>query len=75
MGDTPVASQPPVGKKKYRATFRKVTPNPFRGRGMVPAQDVQEVEVDANVPFQQVQAWAREMAVGGSELVSVEEVK
>lgn len=74
MSDDSVSAKLGTGKKKYRATFRQTVRNPFRGRGMIPGTDVQEVEMDADVPFDQVKAFALEVVKEGTELVSLEEI-
>lgn len=65
----PLPSSPPAGKKRYKAICQDPQNNPFRGRGI--SRRVQTVDVDADTPLAQVEAWARE-AAGKSGLVFVE---
>lgn len=71
MSDLP--AHPPAGQKRYKAYTRKIGENPFRGSGV--SNHTQVVDVDKNIPLEQVEEWAREAAKeGGFELLRLEEV-
>lgn len=51
---------PPLGTKRYRVHCRDPKENPFAPRG--PTLFIKTVDIDATIPFMQVEAWAREDA-------------
>jgi len=55
---TGLPEHPPKGKIRYKAYYRDLTQNPFRGNGItVPTKTV---DIDENVPFAEVEKLARD---------------
>ncbi|MDB5187969.1 MAG: hypothetical protein JWO50_489 [Candidatus Kaiserbacteria bacterium] len=49
--------------KRYTAIYNKPGNNPFRGRGPIQLSDT--VDIDKDIPFDEVEQWARNAATDG----------
>jgi hypothetical protein len=58
---------------RYKVTCRDPNANPFRGSGV--SHKVMKGDVDAAIPLEQVETWARESATeAGLEFIKLEPV-
>lgn len=64
MLDETLPSRPPAGMKRYKAVCQDPKVNPFNGHRFEVGQKqcTQTVDIDAGIPFAQVEQLAREAA-------------